>query len=450
MEKILLINLPIQTNVMRDITSDMIYNPPLGILALGSWIELNGYTSIVVDLNYNRISAKELLENIGKDKPILIGISSYTENIEMAVSTARLIKKEYPYIKIVLGGPHPTLVPEDAINNDYVDFVIRREGEATLLELLEAIRTKEKSICFDNIPGLVFKRDGKIIKNVFRGQIHDLDVLPIPKRELVGMETYRDTVNISTSRGCPGKCIYCSARILSGAPYRTRTMENVFLEIVLLKATMKERINRVYFIDETFTALTERVLEFIKIIKIYALDINWICASRIDIMTEELIDHMASSRCEAVHFGIESGNQEVLDKIQKGIDLVYAERIISYMYKKKVIPLLSFMLGHYCDTVETMNDTLSFIKRMYSEYKADISVYFNTPFPGTWQHTNKDKLGMTIKAKSYKNYSLIEPIVETENFNINDQRKVYYESTKYFERYARLNRERERMCLIND
>lgn len=450
MKKIILLNLPIQTNLMKDVSSDMIYNPPLGIISLGSWLELNGYTSLIIDLNYMRISCKELVQIIAEEEPILVGISTYTENMEMAVSTARLIKNKIPHVKTLLGGPHPSLMPDEVMNHDSVDFVIRKEGESALLELIEALSTSEELILFDTIPGLVFKRDGEIIKNEMRKSIHDLDVLPIPKRELVGIDTYRDTVNISTSRGCPGKCIYCSARSLAGALYRTRDIDNVFLEIVMLKTIMNKRLNKVYFIDETFTAIPQRVYEFTNLMKTYKPDINWVCASRVDIMTEDMVDEIATTRCEAIHFGIESGSQEVLDKIGKGIDLVQADKIIGYLYKKRIIPLLSFMLGHYCDTVDTMADTLSFIKKMYTEHKADISVYFNTPFPGTWQYTYRDKLGMIIKAKSYKNYSLIDPIVETKNFTLNDQRKIYYSTTKYFERFARLQRAKERIGIINE
>lgn len=440
MNRIMLINFPIQAYVQKDFSLDSGYNPSLGIISLGTWLELNGYKPIVIDLSFIKLSVKELLEKIADESPAIIGMSVYTENIDMVVATSKLIKESFPDVKIVLGGPHPSLVPEEAISSEYVDFVVRKEGEAVLLELAEAITTNQKLIKFEDIDGLVFKREGKIISNKLRKPISDLDILPIPKRELIGMDKYNVLVCISTSRGCPGKCIYCSATALSGATYRTRYVDNVFLEIVMLNALLKKDPLNVYIVDDTFTAFPERVIKFVELIKYYNPNIKWQCESRVDVMNEELIDQMASAKCVAIQYGIESGSQKVLDSINKGIDLEHAKKIIDYSYKKNIIPVLSFMLGHYCDTKETMQETVDFIKEMHGKYKSEIALSFNTPFPGTWQYTHQDKIGLRIKAKSYKMYSLLDPIVETDEFTINDQRRYFYDAIKYLAHFTRLDK----------
>ncbi|HEY9059131.1 MAG TPA: radical SAM protein [Pseudobacteroides sp.] len=445
MNKVLLMNLPIQSYLQKEFTNDSGYNPSLGLLSIGTWMELNGYEPIVLDLCYNRKTSKELLQLIEEENPILIGMSVYTENVDMAISTAKIIKAAFPSIKIVFGGAHPTLVPDDIITSQYVDFIIRKEGESTFLELCEAVVSNENIIKFDDIAGLVFKRDNKVIQNKLRSFITDLDIMPLPKRELAGIENYKDIINISTSRGCPGNCIYCSATALSGATYRTRNIDNVFLEVVLLRVIVRDSFLKIYIVDDTFTAVPVRVLRFADLIKKYNLNIYWHCESRVDVMTEELLDAMTSSRCIAVQYGIESGSQEVLDKIRKGINLDIARKVIDSTFKRKILPCLSFMVGHFCDTKETMEETLNFIKHVSTNYKAEVALSFNTPFPGTWQYTHKDKLGMKLVTDKYKLFSLLDPIVETNAFTTNDQREIFFEARQYLARITSIERMRKEM-----
>lgn len=431
MSKVILLNLPIQSYLQRNFSSDFVYNPSLGLIYIGTWLEMHGYEPIVIDLSFDRMAIEQLMKIIAESTPVFIGMSVYTENIEMAIQLAKTIKGKFNNINIVFGGSHPTLVPNDAISSKYVDFVVRKEGEPILLELAEAISSNEDNLKYDDITGLLFKRDGHIIDNGLRPPIKDLDMLPIPKRELVNIDKYERIVNISTSRGCPGNCIYCAATALSGATYRVRSIENVFLEIVLIKSIMGSKLHKIYIVDDTFTAMPERVKEFASMIKEYNLNVYWHCESRVDIMSEELLDLMADSGCIAIQYGLESGSQQVLDKIRKGIDLEHAKKIINYTFKKRITICLSFMLGHFCDTKETMEETGDFVKEMFNKYKAEIVVSFNTPFPGTWQHTNMDKLGMRLITDKYKRFNLNTAIVETDNFTVYDQRTLYYETLKY-------------------
>jgi len=433
MNSLILVNLPIQSYLQDEIGTTN-YNPPLGLISIGTWLDFNGYEPHILDLSHSRWSIHRLIDYIIEINPLLIGISVYTENIGMALSTAEIIKRNCPNVLIVFGGPHPTIAPEDVISHPSVDFVIRQEGEAAMLELAEAIRSNEKLIEYGDIKGLIFKRENVTIKNKLRGKIADLDLLPLPKRELAHFSeygAYSGVVNISTSRGCPGKCIYCSATALSGATYRTRGIENIFLEIVLLKMTLENPIAKIYIVDDTFTAIPNRVIEFIALIFQYKQNIRWHCESRIDVMNEDLIEKMAKSGCVMIQYGIESGSQDVLDKIEKGMELNKAREVIDFTYRNNIIPCLSFMVGHYCDTIETMEETHLFMKEMFHKYKAEMMLSFNTPFPGTWQYINRDKLGIRLVINDYKKFTLIDPVVETENFTLADQRNIFFKSTKY-------------------
>ncbi|WP_163192199.1 B12-binding domain-containing radical SAM protein [Clostridium thermarum] len=435
-QNILLINLPVEDNPEIDIVKEFGYNPSFALLTLGTMLDLNGYNPILMDFCYEKITASELINLIEQRKPILIGISVFTVNMHMALKIAKFIKNKFVDIPIVMGGPHATLMPDDLICSQYVDFVVRKEGEATLLELVEAITSDEERISYDEIPGLLFKREGSIIKNKLRPLITDLDLMPLLKRELMDITKYTYIINIITSRGCPGNCVYCAARTLSGNAYRSRDVEGVFLEIVLMKGFIKDRLKNIYIIDDTFTAIPQRVRKFVELINECNLNIPWRCQSRVDVMTEELLKILSSGGCSEVLYGIESGSQEVLDKIRKNIDLEHAKTIVKATYDNKMMPILSFIIGHYCDTKETMELTYEFIKEASELYKADIHLNFNTPIPGTWQYVHREELGMRIITDKYQLFNGKVPFVETDNFTVNDQREIYFKAFKYCWRNA--------------
>ena len=431
MSNVFLLNLPIQYYIQSHFAEYKVYNPPLGIISIGTWLKFNGVNVKMVDLCHIRLSKDELINEIKLFNTSLLCITVYTENFEMGISFSKYIKKFIPDLKILLGGPHASLSFKSCIDNPYVDFVSRKEGESSILELATAIESNEQRIKYEQIEGIVFKRNNTIVVNKLASPIENLDLLPIQMRELAGIERFREVINISTSRGCPGRCIYCAATAISGATYRVRNIENVFLELVLLKHIFGNTVSLYYIIDDTFTAVKTRITKFVDLINKYNFNIYWQCESRIDIMTEDLLEKMAKAGCFSIQYGIESGSQEVLDKINKGIDLQYAKKIIKATYDNKIQLTLSFMLGHFCDTKETMHQTVEFIKEIANTYRAEIALSFNTPFPGTWQYTHMKDIGIDLKTKKFSELTLLNPVVETKNFTLNDQRKAYFEASDY-------------------
>ncbi len=433
MGKIMLLNINIavgQTNGNDDSLSS---KPWIGNLFIGTFLELNGHEVTMLEIpNNNSDSLEKLMANIKREKPLLIGFSAYTETNNMALIIAKEVKRQYPDIKIVFGGPHPTLCPKDVILSKYVDFLILMEGESTIVELVLAIETEEATIKYDDIPGLVFKRDNRIIKNNPRPKIADLDLLPIIKRELADLECYIGIINVSSSRGCPNKCIYCSAAALSGSRYRVRDIRNVFMEFVLLKLMLREKVKEIYITDDTFTAIPDRAEKFAKLIFQHNLNVKWRCESRIDVMTESLIKTLAKSGLVSVQYGIESGCQDVLDKIKKRIDLEHAKAVIDFTHKAGVYICLSFMLGHYCDTHATMQKTVDFISYVHNKYKLiELVMGYNTPFPGTWQYTRMKELGMRLITERYEDFTLAQPVIETDNFTAQDLISFYKRAEPY-------------------
>lgn len=152
--------------------------------------------------------------------------------------------------------------------------------------------------------------------------------------------------------------------------------------------------------------------------KEYKLPLLWSCESRIDVINEEIIDLMAESNCYALQVGVESGNQEVLKSIKKNIRLDHLEHIVAYASKYYMEIFLGFMLGHYSDTLETMQDTIDFLKKMIKiNPHVRFSVSVNTPFPGTWQYEHAEEIGLEIIDYDYSHYDLMTPVIRTANFN---------------------------------
>lgn len=426
MAKVLFLNLSISKFYDGENELEKTYNPPMGLLYISSSLTFHGHEVKVIDYTKIPFSREHFMTVVGKFRPALLGISVYTENVDVAVNLCRGVKKKYPEIYTSLGGPEASLEPLYAIKDKNVDFVIKHEGESALLELVEAIESRKSIVEFEQVTGIVLKRkDGTVYESRVRRDIQNLDLLAFPLRREIEKTGYGSMLNIITSRGCPGNCIYCSATALSGARYRIRGVSQTLLEMIYLLSFFRKTDNIIYILDDTFTAIPERVFGLIEMKKKLHLDFRWRCESRVDVITEPMVKALAESNCIGVAFGVESGSQEVLDKIHKNINLEQAKHVVALMYKYGIYVSLNFMLGHYCDTPETMEMTYQLVKHLYNKYNVGIFITFNTPFPGTWQHTHMEDIRLKMVLSSYSEYSCLSPSIEGEFFTVEDQVRVY-------------------------
>lgn len=403
--------------------------PPLGIISIGGFLTLHGYDVDYLDLFTNNMTKKEFIDYLSQDKPEIIGISSYTENFDVVIKLTTLIKKIFPNTKIILGGPHVTFLPEEALQYPTVDFVSRSEGEVTFLELLEALNYKTLEL--DKIDGLSFRNEaGEIIHNKDRKFIEKLDCLPWADMSLEKKKVYNIKQLIITSRGCPGKCIYCASSALSGNRYRMRSAENVFCELYYKYKYKGEQYFA--FLDDTFTANKKRLLRFCDLLLRHKLDIVWRCDSRTDILSYELIDRMYEAGCTSVHIGIESGSQEVINTINKRINLQKSEDLLAYMSQKGMQVMCSFIIGHHCDTKETVRATINLAKKFKDNYGAVVGISINTPFPGTALYENREKLGVKLESEKWTTYDLVQPVISTKHLTKDELQDFFYEIQESF------------------
>jgi len=362
------------------------YNtPPLGILYLAAMLEKESISVQVLDAAVEKFSLDETFERIRFISPKIIGLSVCTPDYQIIDKFAYLVKKHFPEIKIVMGGPHPALDPDGVLSFSHIDFVIRGEGEYSFLEFCRALLKGDEDQ-FRKISGLSYKKNGRTIHNYDRSMIENLDKIPFPARHLVPLVKYRNYGRVYkrkpvgvmiTSRGCPLQCIFCAHEIF-GRKYRFMSAPRIVEEIKLLKE--RYGVKEILFREDNFTAHRKRVFEFCDILIKEKIDITWMCLADANSITEEMAIRMKEAGCWHIGIGVESGNQGIIDVLKKNIKLERVETVFNFLHKVGIKTLAFFMIGNYVDTKKTIADTIHFANRL----NTDFAIFtITTPFPGT-------------------------------------------------------------------
>jgi len=356
--------------------------PSLGLAYLAAVLERAGHQVAVFDLGLDpqRPLADEV-HDILAFEPALIGMTSMTSAYHSVEKTVCLLRAATP-ATMVIGGPHATVFPERTLRElPAVDYLVYGEGEETLLELMDVLEGRRAA---SEVAGLVYRQDGQVIKNRERPLIPDLDALPLPARHLFQLERYplyasdgERMLTVLSSRGCPYNCSYCFKGIV-GRTYRQRSPESLIAELKLLIATYG--IRHYYFIDDLFALDLKRLNRLTDLMLAEKLDIHWQCLASVDRVTPEILQKMADAGCQEIHYGIESGNQAILDAIGKKITLDQARQAIRWTTDAGILAKGYFMLGLPGDTEETMEQTIAFAASL-DLHQAMFSL--TTPFPGT-------------------------------------------------------------------
>lgn len=181
------------------------------------------------------------------------------------------------------------------------------------------------------------------------------------------------------------------------------------------------------FLDDTFTANKKRLYQFCDYLKQANMNIIWRCDSRTDILSKEMIDKMQEVGCTSVHIGIESGSQDVINKINKHISLERSEELLAYMSQKGLQVMCSFIIGHHCDTHETIKETIDMALKFRKKYKATVGISINTPFPGTYLYNHMKDLGINLEIKNWSSFDLVQAVFSTPNITRAELQNYYYE-----------------------
>lgn len=362
---------PIESEFVR------IIRPPLDLMYLASILERNGVKVEIRDYPIEGGNSKLFIEKIKSIRPDLLLVSSTTATYSDDCYFIKIAKEIDNSIIAVLKGVFPERGAEVILEHPEVDFIIGEESEFILEEIIQKKR-------LNDIAGLTYRDNGKVIANSFQDLSIDLDALPFPARHLVNNDLYLmpDTGKrmglILASKGCPFECIFCLAPIVDGKVFRLRSPESLVKEIE--ECISKYRITEFWFRADSFTINRKWVTQVCQMIIDRKLKIRWATNSRADAIDEEMLVLLKRAGCFALGFGVESGSEETLKRLKKKITKEQSRRMVALCRKFGIQTYLFFVIGFPWETESDVFDTIEFAKELNGDV---FNFSVATPFRGT-------------------------------------------------------------------
>ncbi|WEU40306.1 MAG: B12-binding domain-containing radical SAM protein [Candidatus Odinarchaeum yellowstonii] len=345
--------------------------PPLGVLYLAGVLAREGVEVEVVDQAGEWLSDAALIDRVKRCDPDVVGFSTLTANGAVAARQAFMLKNWNPNLKIVFGGYHATINGHRVLGKyPFIDYVIRGEGEYSLPVLVEALQKGGGVSEIREVPGIIYRENGVIKYGAEERGVRNLDELPFPDRRLIldndygyisGTKMPKFTF-ILTSRGCPYNCTYCSCAAFTKRRINLRSVGNVLDELEEIESL---GYRNVLFTDDNFTVNRRRVIEICKGIRKRKIDLNWIAEGRVDSAHFDMLKAMADAGCKIIYYGVESGNQRILDYYRKGTRVEQAVDAVEKARRAGIdIITATFIVGAPGETLREVVDTLKFAQKL--------------------------------------------------------------------------------------
>jgi len=385
-------------------------SPPLDLAYLAAALEWSGVEVNILDAVVFAYSAKVMEDTLAAFDPQIVGATAVTMNVDKALAMLADAKRLNPDVVTVMGGPHVSFTAEDTLReNPEVDVIVIGEGERTLVELTRAVAAGQP---LDGVAGLVYRNGDEIRKTGRRSPLEDLDAFGLPARHRIALGRYRALhlpVSMTTSRGCPHRCIFCVGRKMVGAKVRYRRAETVVDEMAYLNTLGFHQIN---LADDLFTAKAGHCLAVCEEIGRRGLKVTWTSFARVDTVSLEVLTAMRQAGCTAVSFGIETANAAMLKTIKKDITREMVIEAVRLCNQAGMMPFGSFILGLPGETAATIAETVAFGKRM-EELGLGYGFHLLAPFPGTEVRVKSQELGNRILTEDWTQYHANRAIVAT-------------------------------------
>jgi anaerobic magnesium-protoporphyrin IX monomethyl ester cyclase len=357
---------------------------PLGICFLVASLKKARIKVKVLDMRHHQI--KDLKATAKKSK--FIGFSVMTIHLNEALKLANVCKETNPRVKIIFGGPHPTIFPQETLLNKTIDYVVIGEGEKTLVDLIKNNTTPEK------VNGIGYRKSKKIFITPIRETIKNLDEIPFPDRSLFPLDKILKTppywpcltpypqMSMISTRGCPYNCVYCqpTLRKIFGNITRRRNPKSTVDEIEYLYKTYHP--TSIFMADDLFTADKKWVIEVCQEIRKRKLHqkLIWECESRVNTFDDDIAKELRKSGCYMVWFGVESYCQRTLNTLRKGTLLKQNLKAIKLCQQNELLSLEQLMIGNPDETLDDLKATLKHSDKANADITA---VAVTSPIPGT-------------------------------------------------------------------
>lgn len=381
--KILLVNPPCDPSIGygKSLSKMTFVFPPIGLMYLASYIEREN--NVQVKIFDSQVDSKNLIEEIRKFKPQIVGITAQTAQYPIVVQLSKEIKDQFPEITIIIGGSHPTVLPHEPASNPNIDITVIGEGEVTLSEI---IKYKTNQIPLKQIQGIAYQDQGKVILNPARPLIKDLNSLPMPAVHLIDLNKYRcspdnqignKTAVITTSRGCPFNCSFCAMKDKFQRKYRVRSLESIEAELDYYK---NHGVDSLFIMDDLFTLNKQFIQRFCNLFQDKKYNFKWWAQTRADCIDMEMLKAMKKAGCSILSFGIESGSDRILKIIKKGITTAQIKKAVIMTRKAGIVSRGAFILGLPEETFWESLKTIWFALRL-PLHRAKFGLL--VPYPGT-------------------------------------------------------------------
>jgi len=401
--------------------------PPISLVSCASIARNAGSAVYFSDCIAENIGILDLKNKIQEFQPDLVILNTTTPSIQNDLKMVNIIKTLNPDIKVGIIGIHASVLPDETFSlSEDLDYIIKREPEFVLQDLILALRNKKP---LDQIAGLSYRLNGKIFHNQPRGFIKNLDLLPFPAWDLVDISKYKITFTdnsyllIIPSRGCPYNCTFCNSKVYYGQQLRLRSPEKIVDEMEWIQKTFK--VNDILFWAESFTVNKKFVMSICREIIRRNLHIRWISNSRVDNIDFEMLKQMKLAGCWMIAFGIESGNQTILDNAKKNITLKQSIEAVRLTEKLGLKISAHVIIGLPGETKETILETLNFVKRLNIDF---IQFYCAVPFPGSYLYdlAKKNKwINSDNWSDFHQGYSILDTDTLSSSAVMTFRRKAY-------------------------
>ncbi len=425
-------------------------HPHLGLLYVAAALDKDGNDVLLADFDADRLSMPSFKGLLEREKPDIVGLTATTPTYAATLSIAEFVKRQTG-IRTVLGGVHATLMPHESMKSGFFDFIVKGEGEITSSELILALKGEG---ALDSVKGILFRREGEVVETPDRPFMEDLDELPFPSRKLLASRKYRypDALRspafpIITSRGCPGKCSFCTAKFAHGSKFRFRSPDNVVDEIEML--VREHGAREIHIWDDNFITNPGRVFKISD--EIIRRGIKCLFAFpngvRADFIREDILLAMRRMGAYSLAIGVESGNQIILDSIGKGVSLDQIRKAFSIAKRIGFETWGFFLIGLPGEDASTIRQTVDFA----IELDPDVAKFhLLKPYPKSKVSDELKRLGLLVD-EDYVHYGIhTGPVHRLETLSQEDLEKLHKEAyRKFYMRPSKLISQIGRLKTLN-